>query len=237
MTSMRARWRRRKEHRALVRAARPLLPPRYATVPSLPVRTVRPGCTEWAIHGIAHGQRRVMRLAPDVLDTIRAEVAGWAGAGETVLLEPGFATTLGLDGALELEVPNLLGLLPPRQLFGFVVRFLLLLPLLPFALVLTRFSRDPEWPYLRAALRDPRAMVPLAEAHELLQPTNAMEEAAPSAGERFRLAYSTAMAHAAVRRAPAAGGRVHVLVGLGHVRDLVRLLGEENALPPRAAPS
>jgi hypothetical protein len=235
MRSVRARWRRRRQQKAIVRAARPLLPPVRGDRAALPVRTVHSAGVEWDIHGIAHGQRRSMRMAPEVRAFLAAEVAAWRAAGDGVLLEPGFAKTLGLDGELDLDVGNALALLETRDTLVFLLALVPMLVLLPVAGLLTRLSRDPEWPYARAALRDPRSIVPLARAHELLQPTVEMEEAAPSASERFRRAYSRAMADAARRRA---GDhlRVHLVVGLAHVRDLEPLLGAEIPLPAVAAP-
>ena len=205
----------------------------------MPERRVRGKEVEWSISGIAHGQRRTMRVSPEVRTFLQSAVRAWQDAGDTVLLEPGFAKTLGLDHDLELHVANPLTLLRARDILRFVLAVLPALALLPLAWFLTRLSRDPEWPYVRAALRDPGSMVPLAEAHALLQPTAAMERTAPTASERFRLAYSRAMADAARARvgAPVAGSTtsVHLLVGLAHVRDLEALLGTDIALPEAAA--
>ena len=105
-----------------------------------------------------------------------------------------------------------------------LAQFVPMLLLLPFAGVATRLSRDPEWPYIRAALRDPRALAPLAEVHERLQAPTALEETARSLGERFRRTYSTAMAESAVQARRPEDDVVHLVVGLAHVRDLEETL-------------
>jgi hypothetical protein len=193
----------------------------------LPCSVVRRNGVEYRIHGIAHGQRRLVRLSDPVRTAVAASVAAWRVRPSGVALERGMAKVFGLDESLDMRYSKAL---LQRVGIGALLRAALVLPLLPLAPILLLLSRDRLTKQLRQAMRDPTQ---IAELH-----ARYLWEQLPSAiridldrrgGDRFRVAHSECQADVLVERAEGSGVSVmHALVGLGHEADLVYLLASGN---------
>lgn len=198
----------------------------------------------YEVHGIAHGQRgRFNRASAAVRDLVAREVAAWtAEPGSMVLTEPHLARLFDLDRSLELVVVNPLRRLPKRVLFAWLLKILVMLPLVPFAgpvmVVMGWLTRDPEYRMIRLALRDPEALPELRAHYDAARPPVAdLVARFPRDGAgSFGLAYSMNMADAV--RSRVAGGDVvvvHLLVGLAHERELAYLLAQSATTDRRKA--
>jgi hypothetical protein len=214
----------RRLRRAWSRAARARLPAlRQAGPAALDSREVSAGDTVFCLHGIVHGTNRWLKLQPGVVEVIRAQIDRWVADNEPVYVEPHFGKILGCDSALELKGPNPLERFQIADVLALLPRVAFAFLSLPFAPIGTRLSRDPEWPYIRAALRDASALRAANEVHAMLRVPLPLERDVFDRSGRFKFAYSQSMLDVALGRVGGAR-RVHLIVGIAHVADLAWLI-------------
>jgi hypothetical protein len=195
----------------------------------LPASFVRRGGIEYHVHGIVHGQRRVARVGGDVRAAVRSAIAAWDDPPSSgVCLERGVAGVFGVSDGYELRyTERLVRSAGGRLLVRTLLRALLLLPVLPFASLLMRLSRDRTTRELPHAMRSLPAFFTFRRRYLAteLPPRIALDLDRGHASGRLRVLHSEAQAEAAVQRAEELGVRVmHVIVGLAHEADVAHML-------------
>jgi hypothetical protein len=199
------------------------VPLRQPALP-LPIEVVRDGVT-FRVFGAAHGQRRFLRLQPEVVEQLRRLLTEGADRPSSdYATERGFARLLGLPRSKELDYMR--ALLRRVGVRGFIIQFgrtLVLLPLLPVAGALLAFSRDPFARAVRACLRSSEGLARAAQLWSLshLPPRIRLE----LEGQTFRVLHSEEMARAMLEVARDSHLRVlTVLVGLAHADEIAYFL-------------
>jgi hypothetical protein len=190
----------------------------------LPATVVHVRGVEYHVHGILHGQRRVLKVGEEVLREIRYLVESWDSPPRSAVgLERGFSKLVGIDERHDLHYTRDF---LRRVGIGGVLRVLLVLPLIPFAPIAFRFSRDPMTRALPTAMKDMAGLRRYRGSYLAEQlPARIGIELSKRSGERFRIAHSEAQAAAAIERASTLGVAVmHVVVGLAHEREVAYLL-------------
>jgi hypothetical protein len=193
----------------------------------LPCSVVQAGGVEYRIHGILHGQRRVLKIGDDVRTTIHDLVIGWDDPPRSgVALERGLAKMLGVSEAYDLRYTE--AFLRRVGLRG-IARMLLILPLLPIAPIVVRFTRDPFDRPIRTAMSDLGASRRLRALYLRCElPGRIAFDLDRVSLNRVRVAHSEAQAEAAIERAESQGVKtMHLVVGLAHENDLVFLLSDQ----------
>jgi hypothetical protein len=224
MTSLRAEKRawRKKNAAEIERVAQEPLGP----LDEMPFTSVTRNGVEFRVHGLAHGQRRALKLRPRVRTWMRERLEDMIRPpDEDFVTERRFARLLGFGRDRELDyLQKLLREVGPRKVLLLTLVALFAPVLLPLASVVFRFARDPVTREVRASLNDERHLVRLRKLYALTElPAARAYELRP---DGFNRVHSRLMAESAVAHAEMRGLKVlHVVCGLAHEADLVYLLG------------
>ena len=199
------------------------------TSEALPASVVRRGDVEYHIHGIVHGQRRVVRVGAEVRDTVRASITAWDDPPMTgVCLERGMAGVFGVPESFDLRYTDVyVRKAGAGLILRSTLRLVLMMPLLPFVPLLMRVSPDPMTRELRHAMRSLRRFVDFRARYLATELPGRIGVGLDrmSASGRSRVLHSECQAEAAVARAEQLGVHVmHMVVGVGHEADLEHLL-------------
>lgn len=182
------------------------------------------GTTFVKIFGVAHGQRRVAKASPEVMNVYLDLVAEAQKSGASIATEAGIGRLFGLGKEVELRYGDRMAKrVGIGGMFKQAARMLVLLPIIPFIMVFARFSSDPMDNAIVKALSDPTEMKKLWATWTATQlPVPLRWELSSSAFTRI---HSEVIAEAISERIAAdAPDELVVLVGLAHVDELIYLL-------------
>ena len=194
---------------------------------SLPDEVIDVCGVRFHLHGVVHGQKRVLRTGPILPRLIAALVERDDGRHRLVRTEIGFPTIFGLPDTAALGYTA-------RDLFeraglGPFIRMATSLPVRTAYSVVRRVfpSRDPEFVADVRALADPRWLPVCLEVQDLVAVDHALQAQLNEKDklQHFRWAHSCLQADAARAIVGPEVEDIHLVVGAGHVPDLRLRLG------------